>query len=194
MVGISYPASGCGRTSRHISFSDKQSMSKVGQMFEYGVRSVQLIKGANQVSTMTTAGYRIPFLADMEGTVQTGSGTGVAGVQIRICHIDADTGVADTDSDYCPLQTFITDKRGQFKGEIRVSNVNWVNQIEYFIVTPYMVETMADGTIIEHEFAAPSMTIAVSHLGQATLMFRDKTSVSVFGSVAYDPNIVAGNN
>ena len=159
-------------------------------MFEYGVRAVQSIRGRNNVTYLTTAAYRIPFLTSITGTVVTASGVGVPRVQVSFCHIDPDTAVNDQDTDYCPLQTFVTDKRGQFSGDLRVSNVNWVNQIEYFNVTANLVETMIDGTVITHVYSPASSVISTQHLGSSTVSITDETSVTVFGRVIFDPNVV----
>ena len=193
VVGINYPSSGCGRTSQHISFADRRHMNNLGQMFEYGVRAVQNIRGRNNVTFMTTAPYRIPFLTTVGGTVTTGSNVGVPGVKVSFCHIDPVTAVNDVDADYCPLQTFVTDKRGQFSGDLRVSNVKWVNQMEYFNVTASLVETMSDGTVISHDFSPASLIVTNQHLGSSSISITDTTTVTVFGKVIFDPNIVDQN-
>ena len=158
VVGVNYPSSGCGRTAKHISFADKQSMKLVGQLFEYGIRAVQQPnKTLGLVNTeLSTAAYRIPFYVEVTGSVSTKAGTGVSGVSVNFCHVDPVTAVNEVNADYCPLQTFITDNRGQLNGFIRVSNVNWTNSVEYFNVTASYSETMRDGTVIEHTFTPAS--------------------------------------
>ena len=169
-------------------------MNNVGQVFEYGVRAVQSIRGRNNVTYLTTAAYRIPYLTSFTGTVQTSSGVGVPNVKISFCHIDPVTAVNDQDGNYCPLQTFVTDNRGQFSGDLRVGNVKWVNQIEYFNVTASLVETMMDGTVITHVFNPASNVVSTQHLGTSSVSIKDETSVTIFGRVIFDPNIVDQNN
>lgn len=100
----------------------------------------------------------------------------------------------DADTNYCPLQTFVTNKLGQFTGEIRVSDTKWNNRIEYFNVSSNFSETMGDGTVIDHVFSPAYQVISLSHSLVSVVTITDNTSVSIFGSVVYDPNFVDQNN
>jgi len=117
VVGINYPSTGCGRVSKHISFTDKESSKLVGQTREYAIRAIQTTKSSpveSDVTSVTVMPYRIPFYVQVSGTVKTGSGTGVENVKVSFCHIDPVTGLNDIRTAFCPLQVFTTDKRGQF--------------------------------------------------------------------------------
>ena len=135
VVGINYMSESCGRVSKPISFSDKISMNMVGQVREYSIRAMQELNDAIVKTDWSTMPYRIPFLVDVSGKVQTQTGTGVGNVTISYCHIDPATGVNSVVAGYCPLITFVTDKFGEYSGEIRVSNKDWVNIAEHINVT-----------------------------------------------------------
>lgn len=193
-VGINYPSLGCGRVSQHISFADKLSKNEVGAVREYSIRAVQDINGTVVATGYTTMPYRIPFLVKVSGTVKTQAGVGVQNVKVAYCHVDPDTAEMDTDTNYCPLQTFVTNKLGQFTGEIRVSNVKWDNVIEYFNVSVGLNETMGDGTVVEHVFSPPFQIMPLTHMMVSPVAFTDNTTVAIFGSVVFDPKLVDSNN
>ena len=53
VVGINYPSYGCGRTSQHISFVDQIHSKSVGQVKEYGIRAIQVVKGSEALTNMS---------------------------------------------------------------------------------------------------------------------------------------------
>ena len=145
-------------------------------------------------SSMTLARYRIPFYATIEGTVKTNSGVGVSDVIVSICHIDPITNENDANVDFCPLRSFTTDKRGVFSGEIRVSDSGWNNTIEYFNVTAFKQDTLSDGSVVTHVFSPDSQIISVNHLREGiTVSIIDNTTVTIFGTAAFDPNFAGGH-
>lgn len=82
---------------------------------------------------------------------------------------------------------------GSYSGEIRVSHPKWTNSVEYFNVSVELTEVVQGGMEIEHVFVPPSMGVALSHsVGTSTISFQDNTTVSVFGSVKFDPANVNG--
>jgi len=198
VVGINYPSTGCGRISKHISFTDKESSKLVGQTREYAIRAIQTTNKSisdGDVTSVTVMPYRIPFYVQVSGTVKTVSGTGVDNVRVYFCHIDPATGRNDVNLAFCPLQVFTTDKRGQFEGEIRVSDPSWTNLFEYFNITAEKIEVMPNGATVYHEFIPPTQVLSFSHsIGKASVSFVDNTSVTISGYVRFDPLNVGGND
>jgi hypothetical protein len=198
-VGIPFPSVGCGRSAQHISFTDTQNRNEVGQVKEYGIHAIQMKNGKQHLSNMTLAPYRIPFFVAVDGVVETLTSNGVEGVRIDFCHIDATTGLEDTNPDFCPLITLYSDKRGHFEGEIRVSDPSWTNLVEYFNVTATLTEeiVLEDGTsmTVVHDFTPASSTVAMQHKSaRSSLRIVDNTAVTLRGSVMIDPNSVGGHN
>lgn len=179
----------CGRISKPISFSDKISMNMVGVVREYSIRAIQTIGDQLKKTDWSTMPYRIPFLVQISGKVQTASGTGVGNVLISYCHIDPVTGVNSIMPGYCPLITFTTNKFGEYAGEIRVSNKDWVNTAEHFNVTASLV----DNNGITHTFSPAIQAVTVNHLVDAIISFTDNTTIAVVGTVTYDPLNVNNN-
>ena len=193
VVGINYPSYGCGRISQHISFVDQIHSKSVGQVKEYGIRAIQFVNGSEVLTNMSVMPYRIPFLADIHGSVQTLSGSGVEGVTVSFCHIDPLTGLENTNVDYCPFQKFRTDKLGLFSGEFRISDPLFNKPIEYFNVTVQKTETLLDGTILEHSFFPPFQKIELQHLSQRTISFTDNSSITIIGRIIFDPSNTNNN-
>ena len=183
VVGINYMSESCGRVSKPISFSDMISMSMVGVVREYSIRAIQEIGGSLVKTDWSTMPYRIPFLVKVSGKVQTKSGAGVGNVTISYCHIDTTTGVDSVVTGYCPLISFVTDKFGEYSGEIRVSNKDWTNSAEHFNVTASLV----DRNGITHTFDTPFREITAYHLVSSIVDFNDNTTISVRGKVTYEP-------
>ena len=202
-MGINYASIGCGRTSNHISFTDKVNMNSVGQMLEYGIRAIQTYTNydstlspkpvmTNIVTNMSKRQYRIPYLVFVSGTVKTESGVGVEDVAVSYCHIDRVTGQADTDSNYCPIATFATDKLGQWSGEIHVSDLKWTNKVENFFVTAFYNQTLKNNKFVLHTFRPSSQQVAITHLDNAFAYITDTTTITIFGSVQFDPLNMGG--
>jgi len=198
VAGINYPSMGCGKVNKNISFVDKKSIEMVGQTREYAIRAIQTTKSSpveSDVTSVTVMPYRIPFYVQVSGTVKTGSGTGVENVKVSFCHIDPATGLNDVREAFCPLQMFMTDKRGRFQGEIRVSDPNWTNLVEYFNVTAEKIDVMPSGEGVSHQFLPPSQILSLSHsIGKVSTSIIDKTSVALTGYVRLDPINVGGND
>ena len=202
-VGINYASIGCGRTSSHISFADKVNMNSVGQMLEYGIRAIQTYTNfdstlspkpvtANTVTNMSKRQYRVPYLVYVSGTVKTESDAGVEGVSVSYCHIDRVTGQQDTDPNYCPLATFTTDKLGQWSGEIQVSDLKWTNKVENFYVTAFYNQTLKSKKFVLHTFQPSSQQVAITHLDNFFTKITDTTTITIFGSVQFDPLNMGG--
>lgn len=187
VVGINYPSFGCGRVSKHISFADKVNAQAIGQIKEYGIRAIQLVNNAEEVTGMSVTPYRIPFLVQVSGSVLTTSRSGVEGVTVSFCHIDPLTAEEDTDQNYCPFKQFTTDKRGLFSGEFRISNPFFNNSVEYFDVTANKTEILSDGFILEHVFSPVSQKVSFQHLTQTTITITDNSSITIFGKIIFDP-------
>ena len=202
-MGINYASTGCGRVSRHISFSDKANKNSVGRLLEYGVRAVQTyttldstpqIVMTNQITSMSKRQYRIPFLAYVHGTVKTQSGVGVESVTVTYCHIDRTTGHSDAKPGLCPLVSFTTNLLGEWSGQILVSDVNWTNTIENFYVQAFYNQTLSNNRFIIHSFQPLSQTVAITHLSNQFNSIIDTTTISILGSVKFDPlNMVGGS-
>ena len=126
VVTIPSSLSGCGRTASPISFTDQLSTMSVGQIMEYAITATQsYFRGNGTIVSPTEMfkfPYRIPFLVNIDGNVNYKGGGGVESVKVSICHIDRSTQLPDTNSQYCPLVTWVTDAFGHFSGEIRVSD------------------------------------------------------------------------
>ena len=193
VVGINYPSYGCGRQSHHISFVDNVNSNLVGQVKEYGIRAIQIINGSEEaVTSMSVMPYRIPFLVKISGSVSSVSGVGVEGVTVSFCHIDPLTAKEDIDANFCPFQSFSTDKRGFFNGEFRISSPVFSNLIESFNVTANKTELLSDGTILKHVFSPPSQVVSLTHLQSSTVFITDNTSINVFGKIIFDPANTGG--
>ena len=201
-VGINYASTGCGRTSQHISFADKINMNSVGTILEYGIRAIQTYTISNesstgptmtnQITSMSKRQYRIPFLVNIQGTVKTSSGAGVEGVTVTYCHIDRSTGQADSNPSYCPIMSLTTNLLGEWSGQILVSDISWTSTLENFYVTPFYNQSLSNNRFIVHTFSPASSTIAITHLGSSQVAITDTTSVSIFGSVQFDPQNMGG--
>jgi hypothetical protein len=140
---------------------------------------------------MTVMPYRIPFYVKVSGQVKTKSSVGVQNVVVSYCHIDPNTGVDDVDLSFCPYAQFITDVRGYYSGEIRVSNVNWKYTVEDFNITAALTETLIDGSTIVHTFDPPYSVVSLDHdTGRHDVSITDNTTVSIFGTVKWDPGII----
>ena len=189
-----------------ISFTDRDNSKAVGQVKEYAIRAIQSYtdfdvvtsaagvthvvyqKYENVVTGFSVVPYRIPFSGKVTSSVQTKSGSGVEGVLVTFCHIDYTTGRQDTVSgaDACNYM-FTTDALGVFFGEIRVSDINWTNQAEYFNVTAFFNETMRDGSFVNHVFSPAYQTVTVNHLQLTSITITDESSITIFGNIAFDP-------
>lgn len=126
IVTIPTGLAGCGRTANPISFTDQISSMSVGQIMEYAITATQSYTSSSGTimapTEMFKFPYRIPFLVDIDGSVNYKSGGGVEYVRVAFCHLDRTSKLADSDANFCPLITFVTDKFGHFSGEIRVSD------------------------------------------------------------------------
>ena len=202
-VGINYGSRGCGRVSQHISFADKVNMNSVGQLLEYGIRAIQTYTAMesvnktvmqNQVTNMSKRQYRIPYLVYVTGTVKTQSGVGVENVTISYCHIDRNTAQQDTDPDYCPLVQFTTDKLGQWQGQIEISNIDWKYKVENFYITAFYNQTLKNNRYVVHTFQPASQNVAMTHLDKSIVSITDTTSISIFGSIQFDPLNMGGGS
>ena len=202
-VGINYASTGCGRVAQHISFADKVNMNSVGQMLEYGVRAIQTytnldsnppIQYTNQVTSMSKRQYRVPYLAYVSGTVVTQSGVGVEGVTVTYCHIDRNTGQNDTNPGFCPIASFTTNLLGEWSGQILVSDVNWIDTVENFYITAFYNQTMSNNRYVVHTFQSNPQKVAIVHLSNQLNSITDTTTISLFGSIQFDPlNMGAGS-
>ena len=202
-VGINYPSRGCGRISQHISFADKVNMNSVGKIVEYGIRAIQTVTNMDDVSkpvfedqltSMSKHLYRIPYLVFVSGTVKTKSGVGVENVTISYCHIDRNTGANDINSAWCPIASFVTDKLGQWQGQIEVSDINWINKIENFNITAFHNQTMKNDQYVIHSFQPETQNIAIGHLEKSIVTITDTTGISIFGSIQFDPLTMDGGS
>ena len=169
---------------------------------EYGVRAIQTYTNmnsvnqtlmSNQVTNMSKRQYRIPYLVYVQGTVTTQSGTGVEGVTVSYCHIDRNTGQKDTTPGFCPVIEFTTNLLGEWSGQILVSNVNWTNTIENFYVSSFYNQTLSNNRFIIHTFQPASQKVAITHLSNQLSTVTDTTTISVFGSVQFDPLNMGGS-
>ena len=203
-VGIPYSSAGCGRVSQHISFADKVNMNSVGVLLEYGIRAIQTytdydnvtnpnIVITNGITSMSKRQYRIPYLVYITGTVATQSGSGVEGVTISYCHISRVTGQRDTNLNHCPLATFVTDKLGQWSGQIQVSDIAWKNTIENFYVDAFYNQTLQNNRYVVHTFQPASQKTSITHLDTSMVQITDTTTITIFGSVQFDPTIMGGS-
>ena len=127
VVTISTGLAGCGRTSNPISFTDQISAMSVGQIMEYAISATQTYPNGTGTYVAPTEmfkfPYRIPFLVIINGDVKyKNGGGGVQYVNVAFCHLDKTTQLPDSNTQYCPLVTFVTDAYGHFAGEIRVSD------------------------------------------------------------------------
>ena len=126
VVTIPTGLAGCGRTSNPISFTDQISAMSVGQIMEYAISATQSYPNGTGTYVAPTEmfkfPYRIPFLVVINGDVKYKGGGGVQYVNVAFCHLDVVTQLKDTNPQYCPLVTFVTDVFGHFAGEIRVSD------------------------------------------------------------------------
>ena len=126
VVTISTGLAGCGRTSNPISFTDQISAMSVGQIMEYGISATQTYPNGTGTYVAPTEmfkfPYRIPFLVVVNGDVKYKGGGGVQYVKVAFCHLNKETQLPDSNPQYCPLVTFVTDIYGHFAGEIRVSD------------------------------------------------------------------------
>ena len=191
VVGIPYASVGCGHVFSPISFVDKLNEDSVGLVKEYSIRTIQ----NGSLSNVTSFPYRIPFRVLVSGQVVTQSGVGVEDVRVSYCHIDPLTGVNDLNTIYCPLLVLVSDKRGSFSGEVRVSDPDWNNLIEYFNVTAALTETFSDNTTVVHKFSPAALITPLGHrLGTSSISITDNTSVSVTGFVLFDPAKTDGFN
>jgi len=112
-----------------------------------------------------------------------------------VCHVDRFTGDEDINIDFCPLTTVTTDLFGDINVDIRVSDRTWNSTTEYFIITPSKVDTLMDGTVIEHVFSPATQSVSLHHLMSGMkIKFTDNTTVSIFGKVAFDPANTAFND
>ena len=201
VVGIPYASKGCGRVSTHISFTDKTVINSVGKEVEYSVRSLQR-GSAYSLPTYSPGStdkvYRIPFLSTIIGTVRTKSGVGVPNVSIRVCHISPITALNDNyGTPYCPLfDNLITDARGHFESEIRISDPAWTRVEEHFNISVAYTEYLSldVNTTIHHEFEPPHQIVAMRQVYPSKITFIDKTAVSIFGSVKFDPSHTDGKD
>ena len=202
-VGINYASTGCGRVSQHISFADQVNKNSVGQLLEYGVRAIQTYSNmdtvnktvmANQITSMSKRQYRIPFLAYVSGTVKTSSKTGVENVTVSYCHIDRNTGQKDTNPKYCPLVSFTTNLLGEWSGQILVSDIGWIDTVENFYITAFYNQTLSNNRFIIHTFSPSSQEVAITHLTNQFNKIVDTTTISIFGSVQFDPLYMGGGS
>ena len=127
VVTIPTGLAGCGRKASPISFTDQLSSLSVGQIMEYAISATQSYPNGTHAYVAPTEmfkfPYRIPFLVIVDGDVKyKNGGGGVEGVRVTFCHLDRVTKQPDTNDQYCPLVTFISDVFGHFSGEIRVSD------------------------------------------------------------------------
>lgn len=126
VVTIPTGLTGCGRTANPISFIDQISSMSVGQIMEYAISATQSFPNGSSTFVAPTEmfkfPYRIPFLVIVNGNVKYKNGGGVQYVQVAFCHLDRNTQLPDSNSQYCPLVTFVSDMFGHFGGEIRVSD------------------------------------------------------------------------
>ena len=126
VVTISTGLTGCGRTTNPISFTDQISAMSVGQIMEYAISATQSYPNGTGTyiapTEMFKFPYRIPFLVIVNGDVKYKGGGGVQYVNVAFCHLDRETRLTDSNPEYCPLITFISDVFGHFAGEIRVSD------------------------------------------------------------------------
>ena len=127
VVTIPTGLAGCGRTSNPISFTDQISSMSVGQIMEYGISATQTYPNGTGTyvapTDMFKFPYRIPFLVIVNGDVKyKGGGGGVQYIKVAFCHLNQVTQAPDSNPQYCPLVTFVSDVYGHFAGEIRVSD------------------------------------------------------------------------
>ncbi len=155
----------------------------------YGIRAV-LSSGAS--SSMNTIFYRIPFLGTISGSVKSQTGAPVSNVSIFICHIDSTTGENDVSPTFCPLTIAVTDVRGIFSADIRVSHPGWKDTTEQFRLTASLVETI-DGVEVPHVFFPADMIVTLNHRSKVTASFSDQTSITIRGNVKFDPTLVNGS-
>ena len=88
----------------------------------------------------------------------------------------------------------LTDKLGYFSADIQISDVSWTSTVEYFTVTPAKIDTLMDGSTLEHIFVPPRLRSSLDHLALGTkAQFTDNTTISLFGKVAFDPDIVSND-
>eukprot|EP01038_Epipyxis_sp_PR26KG_P005295 gene5295-7357_t len=167
------PSSGCGRSVFPYHLTDQSSSFKIGEIREYGVKSVQKVNNNEFSSKVTTAFYRIPFLAFVSGTVQSLSNNAVENVVVSFCHIDPKSNKNDENQLFCPVATFTTDTHGGYKGEIRVSNANWTNLEEYFNITASYREYRSDCTFFDHSFNPSNHIIRVGQMTFNRIDFFD---------------------
>lgn len=151
----------------------------------YGVRAVR----DAGVSSLTAVNYRIPFIGTISGSVKTSSGAPVRKVVVSICHIDPLTGADDVVSAFCPLTIAKTDDRGIFVVPIRVSHPKWNQKVEQFRLTPQLIEHDVDGNI-SHVFTPVDQVVTLDHRSRIAADFTDETSISIRGTVRFDPALV----
>lgn len=195
MVGVNYPSFSCGRLSEHISFLDTKRKNSIGQLFEYGVVAIESdsLKSKFTQTAMTIFPYRIPFYIRISGQVTDRSGVGVPNVAVKFCHIDSNTAKRDTNIDFCPVATFYTDNRGEISGELRVSDINWVNMVEYFEASAELTETI-NGKQVQHDFSPDIQKVRFDHfIGRGEVKFVDLSASSIVGLVLFDPYNTGGN-
>ena len=178
-------------------------MNSVGQLLEYGIQATQTYTNldsmnrtifTNQPTNMSLIQFRVPFMTSVSGTVQSQSGgVGVEGVTVSYCHIDVSTGQPDTNPLYCPIATFVTNILGQYNGTFQVANINWVSTSENFYITPFYNQSVDDKNFIVHSFS-PSQQMTLYHLGNSNTIIYDTTTISIFGSVQFDPSNMGGGS
>ena len=141
---------------------------------------------------MSKRQYRVPFLVYVSGSVATHSGGNVEGVTITDCHINRITGQNDTNPYYCPVQTFTTDVLGQWSGQIQVSDPAWNSTKENFIVQAFYNQSLSNNRFVVHTFEPQTQKISISHLDNSLVKIFDTTTITVFGSVQFDPVTMGG--
>lgn len=154
----------------------------------YGVRAVR----DGSTSSLASVNYRIPFLGTISGSVKTSAGAPVRNVSISICHIDPLTGADHVVSAFCPLTIAKTDDRGIFVASIRVSHPSWNQVVEQFRLTPELIEYQDDDVMLPHVFTPVNQIVTLNHRSRIMADFVDETSVSIRGTIRFDPDLVDG--
>ena len=83
---------------------------------------------------------------------------------------------------------------GQWLGEIQVSDVNWNFIIENFVIEPFYNQTLNNNRFVVHTFNPSSQQVAITHLDNFQAQITDTTTISIFGSVQFDPTNMGGGS
>jgi hypothetical protein len=98
-----------------------------------------------------------------------------------------------TTPQFCPLLTTTTDKRGLFEQEVRVSHYSWTSLTAQFNITVEKTSIIV-GLEVIHVFDPPYLIMNLKHRESAEISFRDTTTSTVSGIVAFHPKLVDGHS